>query len=190
MWNLLVFFKPKCPYCIKLRNSGTVQVLTEIWKPILEPIFIDGQENPVHDLIYKFKIKSYPTLILVQDGKEVTRIEEPTKYDAKTSIQFVAKAMNKVALIALVMPPGACGHCEALKKSRLVETIGHKLGVHTTYVRTDSKFAKWVHKAVDQEIEGYPTLVIASSKSYGLVQLPVQANGDVNLATALVRGHI
>jgi len=63
--RLIEFYAPWCMYCKKQRIE-----LQEFENSKIRIGIIDGDENP--NIIYKYKIESYPTFILFKNGEKVT----------------------------------------------------------------------------------------------------------------------
>lgn len=65
---LLIFASPTCPLCAK-----TLPLIEEKLGDQIEMLYIDGDKW--EDIADQYDIEFYPTLILLEDGKEVNRID-------------------------------------------------------------------------------------------------------------------
>ena len=73
---LLEFGVPWCPHC-QLAMKAIEEVLSELsFKDLPHIKILDGKGKP---LGRSFKVKRWPTLIWLRDGKEVARIERPLR---------------------------------------------------------------------------------------------------------------
>jgi thioredoxin-like negative regulator of GroEL len=77
---LLIFASPTCPLCREMVPQIEKQLGDQI-----EILYIDGDKW--EDIADQYDIEYYPTLILLEDGKEINRIDRVNSKNIKNIIK-------------------------------------------------------------------------------------------------------
>lgn len=89
-WVLLDFGTNWCSHCQAARTA-TAGVLSELSGFVYLPVE-DGPERP---LGRSFKVKRWPTWVLMQDGQEVARLVRPTQPQQAAEFLLACRAGNR-----------------------------------------------------------------------------------------------